>query len=134
MTRWRPFVAENFYIGWQFAGSRVRAFGLARRLLFVAGSPLLPLLRLRRIAARMSHPGWRRALLPRTLGALLLGLTASAVGELCGYLLGVGSSLSKTLDLDFRRDRFVSQREKERYFAGELVAFPDTPAHPSQID
>jgi hypothetical protein len=133
MTLQRPFLAENFYIGWQFAGIRARSCGLARRLLFLSGSPLLPAVRLRRIVRRMRQFGWQRDLLPRALPALLLGLAASAAGELCGYALGLRNAMSKTVDLDFRRDRFVSTAERERLFAGELVRFPATPAHPSQL-
>jgi hypothetical protein len=134
MTRLRPFVAENFYIGWQFAGIRSRAFGIGKRLVFAAGSPLLPIVRLRRIWRRMGEFGWRRGLLPRALPALLLGLGASAAGELCGYLCGLGDSMSKTVDLDFRRDRFVTPAERDRLFGPGLHPLPTAPASPSQLD
>lgn len=133
MTLLRPFLAENFYIGWQFAGIRARGFGFGRRLLFVGGAPLLPAVRLRRILRRMRQFGWRRDLLPHALPSLLLGLAASAAGELCGYALGLRNAMGKTVDLDFRRDRFVTAAERERLFAGDPVRFPTAPAHPSQL-
>jgi hypothetical protein len=133
MTLLRPFLSENFYIGWQFAGIRARGFGFVERIVFVVGSPLLPLVRLRRIVKRMREFGWQKLLVPRVLPSLFFGLAASAAGELCGYLLGLGNSMSKTVDLDFRRDRFVTPAERERLFGGELPTFPTAPAHPSQI-
>lgn len=133
MTLLRPFLAENFYIGWQFAGIRSRDFGLGRRLVFVLGAPLLPLVRLRRIVRRARAHGWLGGLLPRAAGGLLLGLTASAAGEFLGYLLGLRDAMRHTVDLDFRRDRFVSAAERERIFGGEDFEFPAAPANPSQI-
>lgn len=130
MTRPRPFLAENFYIGWQFAGIRGRDFPLARRLLYALGSPLLPLVRGRRIAQLVRARGWGRGLVPWALPGFALGLVASAAGELLGYLFGLGPSMSRTVDLDFRRDRFVGEAERRRLFGSERHRFDVAPAQP----
>jgi len=130
MTRLRPFLVENFYIGWQFAGIRGRDFSLARRLAYGLGAPLLPLVRGRRIARLVRARGWTRGLVPWALPALALGLAASAAGELLGYLFGLGPSMSRTVDLDFRRDRFVGAADRERLFGAERFRFAGAPARP----
>jgi len=124
MTRFRPFVAENYYIGKQFAATRRRGWGVGRRLMWVAGSPLIPLVRGARIVRRMREFGWLGRLMPGVLPSLITGLTASAAGEMMGYAFGLGDAADQTLDLDFRRDRFVSARERASVWGDALVRFP----------
>jgi hypothetical protein len=130
MTRTGPFVVENYYIGRQFAASRARDWPLAKRLAFVLGAPLIPLVRLSRILARMREFGWTRALVPGVLPPLFAGLVVSAAGELMGYALGIGDAAGRTLDLDFRRDRFVSTEERAAVWGEMLTRFSPEPPHP----
>jgi hypothetical protein len=130
MTRLRPFVVENYYIGRQFAGSRARHWPVARRLLFIAGAPLIPIVRFIRIVGRMREFGWLGRLIPGILPSLIVGLVVSAAGELMGYVFGLGQSAGKTLDLDFRRDRFVSHEESAALLDESRILFSPDPSRP----
>lgn len=113
VTRPGPFVVENYHVGRQFAASRTRAWRRAQRLAFAAATPLIPLVRLGRILRRIRELGWTGRLLPGVLPWLALGLTVSAAGELMGTLFGLGLTPERTVDVDFRRDRYVSDEERE---------------------
>ncbi len=132
MTRLRPFVAENYCIGRQFASMRARRWGLVHRLAFAAAAPLIPIVRFGRIARRLWEFGWVGRLLPGILPSLAIGLTVSAAGEFMGCLFGLGDAANRTLDLDFRRDRFVSDEERSAIWGDDLVSFSPT-SSPSSI-
>jgi hypothetical protein len=128
ITRLAPFLKEHFHIGRAFAATRAGSWPAGKRWFYAAASPALPLLRGARIVRRMREGGWLGDLLPRVLPALGLGLAASAAGEAIGYARGIGRSAVATLDLDFRRFRFVTDRERESIWREEPVTFrPDPP-------
>jgi hypothetical protein len=131
MTRFRPFVAENYYIGRQFAATRARRWSLPVRAGFVLGSPLIPLVRFARIVRRMRQFGWYDGLMPAILPSLTTALVVSAAGEFMGYTFGIGNAMSKTVDLDFQRDRFVSAEERRAIWGDSLVRFSSDPPSPS---
>ncbi|MCM2269888.1 MAG: hypothetical protein NDJ75_07290 [Thermoanaerobaculia bacterium] len=88
VSRPRSWILERFAAGREFAAARVADAAAPRRLLFVAGAPLIPavrLLRILRLVARLA-PANRPPLssLPALVGALLI----SGAGELCGYAFG----------------------------------------------
>ncbi|MGH9441817.1 MAG: glycosyltransferase [Thermoanaerobaculia bacterium] len=91
------FTHQRWHLARSYAGMRARSFSLARRLLFVAGSPLLlPLLTvrvLRRVASRRGH-GYGRGL-ARSLPLLLFFLGVWTAAEFVGYLVGEGDSTLK---------------------------------------
>jgi glycosyltransferase involved in cell wall biosynthesis len=87
-----PFLIRRYHHGKCFAGMRVAQVPLVMRLAYLAGSFLLPVLFLARVAG---------AILPkrRFLKEFILSLPFSAlavviwsVGEFCGYLTGAGKS------------------------------------------
>ena len=130
ITRLRPFVREHYHIGRAFAASRSRDWPALRRWLYALMSPGLPLLRSSRIFRRMCALGWFGDLIPQVLPALWLGLGASALGEMMGYAFGIGKSDVATLELDFRRFRFVSAEERDSIWCGEAIAFRSDPPRP----
>ncbi len=128
ITKLRPYWQENYHIGRQFASNRSRGWSLGHRICRAVASPLVPALRTWRIARRMRELGWFSDLVPRVLPTLWIGLSASALGEMAGYLFGMGHSAAMTLDLDFCRFRFVSDDERRTIWSGETVAFqPNRP-------
>ena len=131
ITRLRPYVRENYYIGRQFAANRSRTWSVARRALYAAGSPLLPLLRLRRIVRRARELGWFRELVPAAIPWMLVGLGCSATGELMGYAFGMGPAATMTLDLDFRRHRFMSDEERAAIWQESNVLCDRDPPRPA---
>lgn len=79
-------LAERYLAGLLTAGRRMQRWSLRRRLLYAAGSPLIPVVLLSRVAhgvraARRSHE------LPlATYPALVFGAAITAFGELAGYV------------------------------------------------
>jgi hypothetical protein len=106
-------LAERWQAGRVFAATRSRRWSRSRRLLFTAGSPLIPLIRLRRILREITRAGLRRRLLPRILPALTISLLVSAAGEMFGYAAGAGHAWSFVFRLELYKLRFVSARERE---------------------
>lgn len=132
ISRLRPYVKENYYIGRQYAANRSRDWSRWRRAVRVVAAPLVPLVRARRIHRRMREFGWQRELLPGIVPSLAVGLAASALGELVGFAAGMGDAAAQTLDLDFRRDRFVSAEERETVWTGRALEFRADPPRPDK--
>ena len=129
MTKLVPFLAENFHIGRQFAGTRCRRWPATLRAAWVLGSPLIPVVRMSRIAAVMRRQGWTWPLAVGAMPSLVLGLAASAMGEALGYAAGVGASASRTLQHDFRRWRAVQVVDRALW-AGPRHEFAYDPPRP----
>jgi hypothetical protein len=98
------FVREHFYVGRLFAGQRARSWSRGRRLAYAGGAPLIPFVRLWRIAPEVRRYARKYRLVPGVLPPLLLGLVVGATGELLGYAAGPGSSPRKIVDVEFHRD------------------------------
>jgi hypothetical protein len=107
-SAWLP---ATFLSGRTFAARRVHGAGIARRLAFALGSPLIPFLRLRRCIRdfRRSEP---RPALVRVLPALVVALVVSAAGEMIGYLLGSGDAPERVSAYEFHRDEQVNARDR----------------------
>jgi len=88
----RPFLVRRFHHGRCFAGMRLRELGRWQRALYVAGSPLLPLLFCARIVRSVAPKRRYRSQLVRAFPHVVLAAVSWALGELCGYLLGPGPS------------------------------------------
>jgi hypothetical protein len=134
MTLNKPFFLEHFCIGQLLAASRARNLSFPKRLLLLITAPLLPLVRTGRIIRQICKQGWQGQLIPGILPWLLSGLSVSAAGELIGYAFGRGRSQQRTIDLDFNRDRFVSEQEKRRIFSEKLLDFGKLPVAPTFTD
>ena len=76
------------------ASQRCRNWSRMRRLVYAAGSPLIPILRLWRLLR--GGAAWQ--LVPW----LLLGLAASATGELAAYLAGPGAAKTFAASIETR--------------------------------
>ena len=106
--RWA--LVERFESGRTFAGMRSRGWALPHRLAYALGSPLIPLVRFRRI--RLSLRRCRDAPSMLRLGpALALALGVSAFGEFVGYLLGRGKT-DHLYDMELHKVRYVLRRER----------------------
>jgi hypothetical protein len=91
-----------------FAAARSRRWSPLRRLSYVAGAPLIPLVRLGRIRAELRRPGAPAGLWPRVVPALVLGLALDALGQALGYALGPGTASQKLCPFEFHRDRHLA--------------------------
>lgn len=93
VSRFPSWVLERFNSGRRFASARSRRWALWRRLLYALGSPLIPIIRMRRTLPNIYRTGKNRELMPKILPILIASLVVSAAGEMFGYLLGPGSAM-----------------------------------------
>ena len=116
-SSWFP---TQFYAGRMFGASRAASWGTAKRLLYFAASPLIPVVRLWRCLRELSRPGRPQEVIPRTLPALCLGLALDGLGQMTGYLLGSGNAVERLSENEFHRFRHVP--ESDRRAAEEYLA------------
>jgi len=88
ISRPKDFACERFVAGWVIASNRAQRWSLARRLVYVGGSALIPAVLMWRVL-----PGaWKnirsRHLPVATVPAMIAGAILKAIGELCGYVGG----------------------------------------------
>jgi Glycosyltransferase like family 2 len=111
VSRLGSLLLERFNTGRRFGAARGRTFSPARRLLYAAASPAIPLVRLPRIIRDLDRSGLRGELLPGMLPALLFGLVVSAYGELVGYLAGPGDSMLHLSRIELHKERYLGRRD-----------------------
>jgi hypothetical protein len=109
-------VVERFQSARNFAGLRARGWGWARRLAYVGGSPLIPVVRLTRVLRDVRRAG-HTDLLPRLLPVLLYCLVISAAGEVLGYAFGTGRN-PILYDIEVHRRRYTKASD-QRFDADE---------------
>ena len=104
----------EFYGGRGFGAERARygRWSILRRLLYSIGGPLIPVVRLPRLIREIRRCGRQRELLPRILPALIVGLTASALGEATGYMFGEGAVRERRVSIELNRQRHLRSKEK----------------------
>ena len=105
-------IALRFGVGRAFAAARAAGWSRARRLVYAASAPLIPLVRLRRTVAELRLPGRPRHLLPRVLPLLCVGLAIDAAGQLVGYAAGPGNSIRHNTQMEFDYERRLGLRRK----------------------
>lgn len=113
---WLSWIPAQFFNGRLFAAARVREMSLARRLAYVAGSPLIPLVRLLRIAGALRS---RRLVLRfvQSLPALIIGLAVDGAAQFVGYLLGAGDTVNQIGRFEFNRVQRITERDRRRVLA-----------------
>ncbi len=130
MTKFVPFIHENFNVGRLLAASRAREFSPIKHAFYLITAPVIPFIRFYRVMKTIFRLGWQRALIPRIIPWLAIGYCVGAAGEFIGYLFGKGNVQLKTMDLDFHRHRFVSPAEKQRIWSEHLIDFTTLPTSP----
>ena len=104
------YIPENFHGGRQFGAARSRGWGLPRRLLYAAGSPFIPLVRLWRIVPQVWRTEHRKLMLPM-VPSLMTCLVMHSLGEAVGYAAGAGNSGRRKFDYEFHRYRYITARD-----------------------
>lgn len=112
---WRDSLSLRFDAGRQFAGMCRLRWSLARRVLYLGGAPLIPLVRAARICRQLLKPGRPARLLPALLPLCLFLLTVETAGAFLGYLAGPGASSLRIARVDFHRDRHMNLKDRERW-------------------
>jgi hypothetical protein len=96
-----------------FATSRARHWNRIRRVLYALGSPLLPLIRLRRVLNDAGRAQLRIGVTLRALMTIFLTLCAGAAGEISGYAFGEGKARNDLLRILDKRHLFYTPHDLE---------------------
>ena len=113
---WLSWIPAQFFNGRLFAANRAREMSSARRLAYVAGSPLIPLVRLLRIASAVrSRPLVLRFV--QSLPALIICLAVDGAAQFTGYLLGAGDTVNQTGRFEFNRVQQVTESDRRQVLA-----------------
>jgi predicted dehydrogenase len=109
---WRVWLPVQFHCGRLFGGSRSVGWTPARRVLFAAASPLIPAVRLLRIARELLKPNRPAHRLPGLLPALAIGLICDGAGQFVGHLAGPGQSPKRLADFEYDRVRYIRAEDR----------------------
>jgi glycosyltransferase involved in cell wall biosynthesis len=112
VTRTSSWIGERFQTGRRFASARSHSWPAWRRALYAAGSPLIPLVRFRRLLREVRRAGIGRNFRGSGYPLLALALAVSASGELVGYALGSGDSMYALSRIELHKERHVSAVEQ----------------------
>jgi hypothetical protein len=113
---WSSWIPAQFLNGRLFAANRARQMSGPTRWAFAVGSPLIPMVRLLRIAGavRSSH------LLRRffvSLPELIIGLIVDGAAQLVGYLLGAGDTVNQIGRFEFHRAQRITEHDRREVLA-----------------
>ena len=108
---WRSWLPAQYHYGRLFGGMRSREMSAARRVVYTAGSPLIPLLRLARLWSASRARKAKREFVS-CLHALVAGLALVAIGQMAGYAFGTGDAQERVSRYEFRRYRHVRADER----------------------
>lgn len=96
---------EEHYLGSRiFAYLRTRQQSAFRRFVYTIGSPLIPLIRLRRLFQEIREARLNIGILWRALIPTIINLCAGTAGEMAGYALGVGDARQRLVFFETVRD------------------------------
>lgn len=116
VSRFREIIGLQFQNYREYSANRSLQGGWSwpRRLLYIWGSPLIPLVRGGRVVRQIRRAGLGRKLFPGILPSLVIGLVAAAVGELVGYSIGKGDSSQKRVTFELERLRHTSEKDRKQ--------------------
>lgn len=126
MSSWLPI---QFHNGRMFGGTRALNWSWGRRLFYSAASPLIPFVRLWRIARHLPRSGRTSPRPMSVLPLLLIGLACDGVGQMCGYLLGVGQASTKLNKYEFRRPDHVTAHDRAGLSLPNVSSGDETRTH-----
>ena len=99
------------------ARARGKRWTRLRRLAYVVGGPLIPLIRVRRALPEVYRTGARHSDVARVLPAMLAGLIPHALGEMTGYAFGAGRAEERYSSFELNRSIHVTERDRRELAA-----------------
>jgi len=115
ISRLSAWILQAFWGGKLYGGSRIEGeeWGVFRRLAYICGMPLIPMLRFKRLLPEIRPLTRQHSLMPRILPALVLNLIIHAVGEVTGYALGKGDAEDQYLEFEARRFEAITRQDRD---------------------
>lgn len=110
-----PAAREYYLASRVFAAQRRRPWTAARRFVYACGSPLLPLIRLKRILAQARAACLSAGVTAGALGPALVILCAGAAGEFLGYALGAGGAKAALMRLERDHAGLLARQDLEAF-------------------
>lgn len=106
-------IKSKFHSGRVFGSSRVTGWPSWKRLIYTAASPLIPFVRLRKIALQLRRSRGSFQSVLNVYPVMLAGLVISALGEMTGYAFGPGKSIDMLSKYEFHRSRHQCEADHE---------------------
>jgi hypothetical protein len=132
-TRWRYWFEELFLGGRIYASKRAESWSVGRRLLYASAFFLIPLVRFPRLLRDVREAHLIGRLFPQVIPCLALGLLVHALGEMAGYLAGMGNSLVRYAHSELYRWERLCRRDQQDLDRQHGVSRPEsTPAASEQ--
>ncbi len=103
----------QFHAGRMFGATRALGWPIWKRAFYAAASPLIPLVRFKRIWGQARRISAAHRLLPRVLPALAWGLLLDGLGQMAGYATGAGRSRAKIAQYEFDRIRYITEQDRQ---------------------
>ena len=102
----------RYHAGRLYAARRAETegWGGGKRAVYAAASPLIPLVRFRRIFGEFRQRGM--PLSPRRVAGIAWGVTMDGLGQLAGFGIGAGGSDKRLQDFEYNRYRYLSRRDR----------------------
>lgn len=91
-------IEQRYLCGLLVANARKQRWGVGKRLLYVAASPLIPAVIMYRLRKTLKSLISNRTLSVTGLGAVLLGAIVRTAGEVVGYTRGAGAEAQPRMD------------------------------------
>ena len=109
VAQFRSWIDQRYLAGLLVANARRRRWGIGKRLVYVAASPLIPaviMYRLRKPVMQLAASGRLSA---RGIGVLMLGTVVRTFGEVSGYVKGAAPGAQLRMDeYELRKLDFTS--------------------------
>lgn len=100
---WSSWVPVMFLNGRAFADTRAAGWPVLKRIVFVAASPAIPLVRFARTLAHARRLGRGVGFLARVVPTMGIGLVADGIGQMAGYALGAGNAHARMAEYEWHR-------------------------------
>jgi hypothetical protein len=108
------FLRVKYLSGRIFGAARARGWSLLYRLLYACGTPLIPLVRYRRLKKHWNSLRQSTKLPWGVMPMAWCGLLVSATGEMIGCCLGPGQAVEKRAQFEFHRVPHLAETRNPR--------------------
>jgi GT2 family glycosyltransferase len=108
-------IVAQFLGGRIFGAARIsyEHWSLWRRLLYIGGMPLIPIIRFKRVLKEILRTTFKTNLIPSILPAIIVVIVSHSIGEWAGYVFGVGDSPKRILNFELNRSQYVKGPRNE---------------------